>query len=77
MEASRRAHERLRAQRALRRRVARDALAQATARRDRALTWGNAGLVARCEAMMRRAERALAALDQADAADAAGERGQP
>jgi len=40
-----------------------------TARRNRALAAGNARLVARGEAMMRRAEQALAALDIADAAE--------
>jgi len=71
MEARRRALERLRRQRALRRRVVLKALAEATANRDRWLARGNARLVARYEAMILRAEQALAALDGADAADPA------
>jgi len=65
VEARRRARDQLREQRALRRRVTLDALALATANRDRWRARGNARLVARYEAVMRRAEQALATLDSA------------
>ncbi len=70
MEARRRAHEQLRQQRALRRRVVLKALAEATANRDRWLARGHARQVVRFEGIILRTERALAALDHAEATDA-------
>jgi hypothetical protein len=69
MEARRQALEQLRQQRALRRRVVLDALAEATANRDRWRARGNARLVVRFEGIILRTERALAALDRGDATD--------
>ena len=70
MDQAHAARERRGQQLARRRAIVADALALAQRHRERALAWGNARLVARYDAVILRAEGALATLDAALAAEA-------